>query len=41
MVRMRGLEPPRLTAQPPQGCVYTISPHPLISNYAYYTKKTN
>ena len=23
MVRERGLEPPRLAAQPPQGCVYT------------------
>ena|GEM_PF-3612206 len=26
---MRGVEPPRLAAQPPQGCVYAISPHPL------------
>jgi hypothetical protein len=23
MVRERGLEPPHLSAQPPQGCVYT------------------
>ena len=26
LVRERGLEPPRLAAQPPQGCVATITP---------------
>src|SRR3989344_531332 len=37
IVRMRGVEPPRfLRAQPPQGCVYTISPHPRV----YYSTKT-
>gem|GEM_PF-4117794 len=27
-MRTRGLEPPSLTAQPPQNCVSTISPRP-------------
>ena len=32
---MRGVEPPRLAAQPPQGCVYTISPQ-AQSNVIFY-----
>ena len=32
---MRGVEPPRLSAQPPQGCVYTISPHPHYIHVAF------
>jgi hypothetical protein len=36
---MRGVEPPRfLRAQPPQGCVYTISPHPRV---LYFTIKND
>jgi hypothetical protein len=31
MVRMRGLEPPRLTALAPKTSVSTIPPHPLVS----------
>lgn len=34
LVRMRGLEPPSLTAQPPQDCASTISPHPRFLYFA-------
>jgi hypothetical protein len=37
MVGERGLEPPRLAAQPPQGCVYTnFTTHPCF-RLLYFT----
>jgi hypothetical protein len=33
----RGLEPPRLAAQPPQGCVYTnFTTHPKLTVVFYH-----
>lgn len=34
MVRMKGLEPPRLSALDPKSSASAISPHPLVSNCA-------
>jgi hypothetical protein len=34
MVRMRGLEPPSLTALVPKTSVSTIPPHPRVVTYA-------
>ena len=36
MVRMKGVEPPRLAAHAPKACVSTISPHPHIYNYKLF-----
>ena len=40
MVRVRGLEPLSLTAQPPQDCVSTSFTTPACALRHYYTKKS-